>query len=101
MQRPLSVITCTHNPNAGCLTPARLRGIRESKGDLLVFVDDDKRIEQLKRQFEARHFCFAQATTSSTQGTVEMEILNWDHSSPSCRDQDSTRTDHRRLIACR
>ena len=23
------------------LTPARLRGIRESKGDLLVFVDDD------------------------------------------------------------
>lgn len=28
------------------LTPARLRGIRESKGDLLVFVDDDNILEK-------------------------------------------------------
>ena len=28
------------------LTPARLRGIRESRGELLVFVDDDNVLER-------------------------------------------------------
>src|SRR5579863_2321698 len=43
------------------LTPARLRGIRESKGDLLVFVDDDNVLdadflETTQRIMEERQF---------------------------------------------
>ena len=62
------------------LTPARLRGIRESTGELLVFVDDDN---VLRSDFLAnalaisREFPFLGAWGGNVEGEFEQEVPDW------------------------
>jgi glycosyltransferase involved in cell wall biosynthesis len=62
------------------LTPARLRGIRESTGELLVFVDDDN---VLRPDFLAnavaisREFPFLGAWGGNVEGEFEQEVPHW------------------------
>lgn len=62
------------------LTPARLRGIRESTGELLVFVDDDNvlRCDFLAITLQiARDFPFLGAWGGNVEGDFEQQVPEW------------------------
>jgi FkbM family methyltransferase len=55
----------------------RYCGIRKA----MLIEPQPKRVEQMKSRFPGERFFFACAAVSSEQGSMEMEVLNWDYSS--------------------
>ena len=62
------------------LTPARLRGIKDSTGELLIFVDDDNilRSDFLAKSIEiSNDFPFLGAWGGGVEGEFEHQVPDW------------------------